>query len=121
MKSIYTISAMKHDGPEFSAVASFDPAHALFGGHFPGKPVVPGVLLAEIATHVACLLTGKELVVGEASVIKFIRMIDPQKNTSIMISGTILAENEKYRLDLNFYAGETVFAKMKGLRLYPLK
>ena len=40
---------------------AFNPNHEIFEGHFPGNPVVPGVILCEIMAQSCCLLIGDEL------------------------------------------------------------
>jgi len=39
---------------------SFHPDDPLFGGHFPGNPLVPGVLLTEALAQVAGIAAGQE-------------------------------------------------------------
>jgi 3-hydroxyacyl-[acyl-carrier-protein] dehydratase len=119
MNAIYTLSIKTKGDSVFTATVKFNPAHPLFSGHFPGLPVVPGVLLMEIAASATRQFTGKELIIKEASVIKFIRIIDPRKDNEVMLDVALTEEEGKYKLDLNFYHGETVFVKVKGMRLYP--
>ena len=117
MTKLFTLSEPVKAGEKFSATVTFIPSHPVFGGHFPGQPIVPGVILVEIATALAGNITGKQLVASEVSVIKFLKMADPAKNTVLWINGSIVEEEHKYKAEMNFYSGEDVFVKIKGLRL----
>jgi len=119
MNPVYTITLTSSCDSTFTATVKFNASHPVFSGHFPGQPVVPGVLLMEIAASATRQFTGKELIIKEASVIKFIRIIDPRKDNEVMLDVALTEEEGKYKLDLNFYHGDTVFVKVKGMRLYP--
>lgn len=120
MTTLYQITLLTANQSTFSAEITFNPAHPVFSGHFPGKPIVPGVILVEITAAVASQLTGKDLAVKEASVIKFLQLIDPLQHPLVTTDGSIFEEDDgRYKVDLSFSAGGIIFAKLRGIRLQP--
>jgi 3-hydroxyacyl-[acyl-carrier-protein] dehydratase len=118
MTSLYQISNLTTKESTFTAQITFNPAHPLFSGHFPGKPIVPGVVLVEITAALISQLTGKELVVKEASVIKFLHVIEPLVHPLVIAEGSIIEQDDgSFRVELAFSAGDILFAKLRGIRL----
>ncbi len=118
MNTLYKISRLSVNENSFNANLTFNASHPVFSGHFPGQPVVPGVVLVDVSAAVVSLVTGKELIVKDASVIKFLKLIDPTVNPVIFLDGTVVEEDIRcYQASLRFYSGEVDFAKLKGIRL----
>lgn len=59
---------------------SLNPNHAVFKGHFPGRPLLPGVCMVQIVKDVVCKLIGEPMFLAEAKQIKFLEMIIPKVN-----------------------------------------
>jgi len=64
---------------EFSASAPF------FKGHFPGRPVVPGVMLIDRAVASARELSGREAVLESAAKVKFSKPVLPDETVVLRL------------------------------------
>ena len=51
----------------------------VFKGHFPGQPILPGVVMVEITKRAMEMATAEKLALVEAGNFKFLKMIDPTK------------------------------------------
>ncbi len=51
--------------------------HPAFAGHFPGRPILPGVVLLDMALHVVADAAGTGLEVCEISLVKFLSPAKP--------------------------------------------
>ncbi len=99
----------------FSATVSFNPAHPVFAGHFPGQPVVPGVALIRIAGDIANRIAGTELRLKESSNIKFLQLIDPRKHARVQLGGSFSLDGEgNLRLSAEIIGEGRVFFRFRG-------
>lgn len=85
--NFYILIDLKKDVNALSATIAFNEQHAIFQGHFPGQPVVPGVCLMQIAKEILGYSLDKKLQLIKADDIKFLSMLDPyeQKNVDVKI------------------------------------
>jgi 3-hydroxymyristoyl/3-hydroxydecanoyl-(acyl carrier protein) dehydratase len=51
--------------------------HPAFAGHFPGTPILPGVVLLDMALHAVTVSAGVVLDTGEISAVKFLSPAGP--------------------------------------------
>ena len=63
-----------------------DPDHPALPGHFPGRPVVPGVVLLEAVLEAAAELLGHEPVVAQLAQAKFLAPLLPGQDASIELA-----------------------------------
>ena len=76
----FRIIALNGEVPSFRAQLAFNAQHRIFGGHFPGQPVVPGVCLMQMVQEVTETALGSGgLKLLRADQLKFIALIDPGK------------------------------------------
>jgi 3-hydroxyacyl-[acyl-carrier-protein] dehydratase len=65
---------------EYEYEIHVNPDHEIFKGHFPGQPVVPGVVSVQIINELLSEHLGVQLMMTSARTIKYIAMIDPNIN-----------------------------------------
>jgi len=68
-------------GQSVLCVKRFPPSEPFFAGHFPGDPLVPGVILTEAlaqAAGIACGEAGKSYRLSAIKLMKFLRPVRPE-------------------------------------------
>ena len=58
-------------------LAAYPPGHPAFDGHFPGNPIVPGVLLIDAAVHALCAAGDATEAAVRIEAVKFAGMVRP--------------------------------------------
>lgn len=93
----------------------FNPAHPLFAGHFPGRPVVPGVCVFEIIREVLREATGMQASVQSIASVKYMRPLLPDGlfSHSLHLSWDP-ASGQQLSTDADIRSGDTVCVKIRG-------
>jgi 3-hydroxyacyl-[acyl-carrier-protein] dehydratase len=73
---------------EIEAVFSFPPELAVFSGHFPGRPIVPGILELEMVRATMEKFTGCALRIVSVEKAKFLREVKPGDRILLDLSFT---------------------------------
>ncbi len=82
----YTIiSSTVKDSTSFNSVLDINKAHAIFNGHFPDLPIVPGVCMMQIIKEQLEDHLQKSIKLQTVSNIKFLSLINPAENTEIEV------------------------------------
>jgi 3-hydroxyacyl-[acyl-carrier-protein] dehydratase len=103
--------SLKH----YRADLILDPSHSIFGGHFPGNPVVPGVCQVQMILETMSSITGRRLKLTESDNIKFLSMINPLDNSVITLDLVVKPPEEgRYSIQASLSANDTTFLKFKG-------
>jgi 3-hydroxyacyl-[acyl-carrier-protein] dehydratase len=114
--SLYHIIALNQQDISIEATLEIDQHHAIFTGHFPGQPVLPGACMLQIVKEVLELTLDKKLQLQKADNLKFIQIIDPQINNTIQLNLKYnLVEDDKVRANAGLTSGEAVCFKFQGV------
>lgn len=84
-KDFYRIGSLIVDDGKLSCSLTFNGAHDIFKGHFPGNPIVPGVCTIGIVKEVLETALEKRLMLAKASVVKYLGLIKPDMEVQLEI------------------------------------
>src|SRR5690606_13982500 len=112
IEGLYKITANEKTAEGISATVHLNKDHAIFKGHFPGNPVMPGVCMIQIIKELTEEATGKSLFLTVSSNIKFMAIINPEKNPDLQLIIDIAEENDEVKVKNTTTFDETVALKM---------
>jgi len=104
LKDFYTVLHSKLVEGEFITEIRINKDHRLYQGHFPSRPVTPGVVLMQLFKEEAERQFKCSLELQTASNIKFMAVVDPNQGENFILQSNIEKENG--------------FLKLKGIALH---
>lgn len=108
------IKQQKTDENRILAHIRWNPTHDVFLGHFPGQPVVPGVLQMAIANQVLRNEFQKSVFLKSTGQIKFSAMIDPNIFPECHMDIAYNLVDETCSTTISIRSGDVVFLKMNA-------
>jgi len=100
---------------KYSFSIELNTAHPIFGGHFPGNPVVPGVCLTEIIRELTEIIVQTPIQLKSANYIKFMSVVNPLEHPAITVEIKINQQDTpEIQAESTIFAQNTVFLKFKG-------
>ena len=115
--ALYKLEKISTDSElsDYQYSIQLDPEHAIFKGHFPGQPVLPGVCQIELLSNSLEQEIGKQVYLENAKNIKFLKIIDPLISKHLQLKVSILESSlENIRISAVIDASEGVYFKFKG-------
>jgi 3-hydroxyacyl-[acyl-carrier-protein] dehydratase len=118
LNNLYTIQSLLETDNQIKATLQLAADHAIFSGHFPGQPVLPGVCMMEMVTEVMGIFLKSSYRISGGPLIKFLRMIDPRVNPLIHLEIKYHPSSLSIVTDGRIFSGPDVFMKFQ-LSLVP--
>jgi 3-hydroxyacyl-[acyl-carrier-protein] dehydratase len=116
LRNLYVIENLQSSENEVTAVVQINGTHAVFKGHFPEHPVLPGVCMISIVREIAELRYGRKLKLISAANIKFLSILNPlktEKITALVQCG--LTGDDLIEVDARLHTTSVIFFKMKAV------
>jgi len=85
LNNLYTITGLDHTPNQITCTLQIDAAHPVFQGHFPGSPVLPGVVQLEMVKAVLSKALEKPFALKEMSTCKFLEVLNPDETPELTI------------------------------------
>jgi 3-hydroxyacyl-[acyl-carrier-protein] dehydratase len=107
---------VKLEANKLEADIVLNPGHKIYKGHFPGQPILPGVLQLQLVQEILSEALHKKLRLKSSLNIKFLSMIDPGREGILSAVIEIISESEEgYKVSARLHSGNTVFLRFKGV------
>ena len=114
IQGLYTTEAFNKNEEGISAQIRLNPKHEIFKGHFPGKPIMPGVCMIQIIKELTEGSLGSDLFLSIASNVKFMAIINPETNPTLTIDINLAELDGSIKIKSTTTFGETVALKLSA-------
>ena len=114
IEGLYKVTATENTSEGILAAVHLNKNHEIFKGHFPGNPVMPGVCMIQIIRELTEEAIGKDLFLTVSSNIKFMAIINPEKNPDLKLTIDINEENGEVKVKNTTLYDDTVALKLNA-------
>lgn len=115
LNSLFFIDQITSTGHSVEASVRIEKSHAIFEGHFPGQPILPGVCMMQLIKELIESAEKKKYRLATAGNMKFLNVIDPTIHDHV--NASILIEHRKeneIRINASLFASDITFFKLKA-------
>lgn len=113
LHELYTIQSQTSTEDFILTTVALQPNHAIFRGHFPGQPVLPGVCMMEMIVEIAGDHFKRQFRIKGGPLVKFLRMIDPGKTPLISLEIKYQHLESAMAVQGRIYLDEDIFMKFQ--------
>lgn len=114
IEGLYTVESFEKEEQTVKATVKLNAAHEVFKGHFPGNPVMPGVCMIQIIKELTEQATGRTLFLSVASNVKFMAIINPEKNDTIQLTLNVTEEGGTVKVKNTTTFDDTLALKLSA-------
>jgi len=93
LKDFYSVTSSSELEGEFITEVKINKDHDLYRGHFPDRPVTPGVILMQLFKEEAERRSNKKLQLETALNVKFMAVVDPNICENLILQSSIINED----------------------------
>ncbi len=113
-KGFYSVNTVTDKGEgKYHVAVLLNKEHDIFKGHFPGNPVTPGACMLQVVKELTQDILGMKLMMTSAANVKFMALINPEKNPELLLELEIDA-GEEGRIRVK---NTTLFEDVTALRM----
>lgn len=93
LKDFYSVIETTKNESGYCTQVKINKDHELYLGHFPNRPVTPGVILMHLFKEEAERVSNQKLQLQNASNVKFTAVVDPNEDQNFKLHSSIEEEN----------------------------
>ncbi|MFR9572329.1 MAG: hypothetical protein SNH28_00315 [Rikenellaceae bacterium] len=108
---LFTIERVDHTENTYIFKATLEPSHKIFEGHFPQRPVVPGVCTMDMIKRCCAVIMSKEVRFDTIKEVKFLATILPSQHHELDV---IIELKEEMNISVLVKSEDTTMMKLKA-------
>jgi 3-hydroxyacyl-[acyl-carrier-protein] dehydratase len=112
--SFFTIEDFSKDAVSFKAVVRLHEQHPVFAGHFPGRPVTPGVFTVQMVKECVAYALGEDIRFAVLQNCRFSQTILPGVHHVLEIHGDYEQQGNEWFVKASVQAGDITFLTLKA-------
>lgn len=98
LKNFYSIESENEENGRCETRLRINKDHDVFNGHFPGRPVTPGVILMQLFKEDVERRCGYSLNLQRAENIKFMAVVDPNQDPFLILDYSLIKQDGKINI-----------------------
>lgn len=114
IEGLYSVVDFEQEDLSVEAIIKLNAAHEVFKGHFPGNPVMPGVCMIQIIKELSEKALEKPLFLSVATNVKFMAIINPEKNNLIRLQLNFTEEGDVIKVKNTTTFDDTLALKLSA-------
>ena len=114
LKDFYSVFSSTELEGEFITEVEINKDHDLYRGHFPDRPVTPGVILMQLFKEEAERRSNKKLQLVTAANVKFMAVVDPNVCEKLTLQSSMVYENGILKLKGIAKQNDTISLKISA-------
>jgi len=111
---LYKYTVNKREEQRIEATISINGKHPLYGGHFPGSPITPGVCQLLMIREILEAERKVPLLMYAARQIKFTAVHEPEAEPEIDATVSFIQRGDRLAVAASLHKNNKVFLKFKG-------
>ena len=113
--ALYKIETIEHANAEVHAVVDLNAFDAIFQGHFPGQPVLPGACMVQMIKEILEEALNRPLRLIKADNLKFLLQVDPRNNTWLQATIKYNIDDAGLKVNAELATPQAVCFKLQGM------
>ncbi|MCC8036411.1 MAG: hypothetical protein LIO77_10915 [Rikenellaceae bacterium] len=114
LAGLFEITGFRRQDGQWVFDIRIDPAHEVFGGHFPGMPVMPGVCSMYIIRGCAAQACGRKLAYDTVKECKFVSSVLPARHSRLKVVLSIGESAAGVDISGTMACGDETMVKIKA-------
>ncbi|PKP32599.1 MAG: 3-hydroxylacyl-ACP dehydratase [Bacteroidetes bacterium HGW-Bacteroidetes-16] len=115
VKNFYNILSFNASDQHLEATLLFNPDHEVYLGHFPGQPVVPGVIQLQIVKELLEQHLKRQLQLVSMLQAKFLMIIVPEGQVVLISISYKQTDESSFQVDASISTYQQTATKLKAI------